>query len=287
MWDGLKKLLISLMTIAFEGFDQCLQDSKDVLTNASFGNEEAIWETVLGYSDVLKPFCLVIIAICLLIELANVAAKVDLVKWEYALRIGIKMCLARVCLDVAPTFLRACYLQAQSWIANLAEGESMLGTTCVNRLEPLVNEVSGLGNILGIFVSSFIVLLAVKVCGLIVQVIAYGRIFEMYVYLVASPIPCAFLPLGNGDGSGFSHITMKFFKSFAAICLQGVMMIVVIRLFDAVIGNMLLGVIASVETTDANAAITNLIFTMLLGSIALVMSVTKCGSWAKSILDTM
>lgn len=198
------------------------------------------------------------------------------------------MVLAKVCIDIAPTFLQACYAQAQDWITGLSSGGSTLGSQTIGYLTPLVGNVSGFGNILGMFLSTFIVLMAIKICGLMVQVIAYGRMFELYVYLVVSPLPCAFFPLGNGDGGGVSRITSKFFKSFVAVCLQGVMMVIVIRLFDVIIG----GAIATTLTgiaggADPNAAITDLVYTMLLGAIALVMAIVKCGSWAKGILDAM
>lgn len=283
MFDALREWLMGLMSSALNGFDSMLADAAGVLTSG-LGD----WASVASLASTLRPFCYTIIGICLMIEIAQVAAKVDIIKWEHGLKLCVKMVLAKVCIDIAPTFLQACYAQAQSWVEGLSSGGSTLGYTTVTYLKPLVNSVSGLGNILGMFLSSFIVLMAIKICGLLVQVIAYGRMFELYVYLVVSPLPCAFMPLGNGDGGGVSRITSKFFKSFIAVCLQGVMMIIVIRVFDVVMGNAILNTLTNVAAnTDVNAAITDLIYTMLLGAIALVMAVVKCGSWAKSILDAM
>jgi len=281
--DALRDWLLGLMTSALQGFDNMLADASNVLTGG-LGD----WSSVAALSSTLRPFCYTIIGICLLIEIAQVAAKVDIIKWEHGLKLCVKMVLAKVCIDIAPTFLKACYAQAQDWITGLASGGSTLGNTTVTYLTPLVQNVSGFGNILGMFLSTFIVLMAIKICGLMVQVIAYGRMFELYVYLVVSPLPCAFMPLGNGDGGGVSRITSKFFKSFIAVCLQGVMMIIVIRIFDVVMGNAILTTLeAAAGNADANAAITDLIYTMLLGAIALVMAVVKSGSWAKGILDAM
>jgi len=281
--DALRDWLLGLMTSALQGFDSMLADASNVLTG---GLGE--WSSVATLSSTLRPFCYTIIGICLLIEIAQVASKVDIIKWEHGLKLCVKMVLAKVCIDIAPTFLQACYAQAQDWITGLSSGGSTLGNTTVTYLTPLVQNVSGFGNILGMFLSTFIVLMAIKICGLMVQVIAYGRMFELYVYLVVSPLPCAFMPLGNGDGGGVSRITSKFFKSFIAVCLQGVMMIIVIRIFDVVMGNAILTTLgAAAGNADANAAITDLIYTMLLGAIALVMAVVKSGSWAKGILDAM
>lgn len=283
MLDALRDWLLGLMTSALQGFDSMLADASNVLTG---GLGE--WSSVATLSSTLRPFCYTIIGICLLIEIAQVASKVDIIKWEHGLKLCVKMVLAKVCIDIAPTFLQACYAQAQDWITGLSSGGSTLGNTTVTYLTPLVQNVSGFGNILGMFLSTFIVLMAIKICGLMVQVIAYGRMFELYVYLVVSPLPCAFMPLGNGDGGGVSRITSKFFKSFIAVCLQGVMMIIVIRIFDVVMGNAILTTLgAAAGNADANAAITDLIYTMLLGAIALVMAVVKSGSWAKGILDAM
>lgn len=283
MLDALKDWLLGLMTSALQGFDSMLADASNVLTG---GLGE--WSSVAALSSTLLPFCYTIIGICLLIEIAQVASKVDIIKWEHGLKLCVKMVLAKVCIDIAPTFLKACYAQAQDWITGLSSGGSTLGNKTVTYLNPLVQNVSGFGNILGMFLSTFIVLMAIKICGLMVQVIAYGRMFELYVYLVVSPLPCAFMPLGNGDGGGVSRITSKFFKSFIAVCLQGVMMIIVIRIFDVVMGNAILTTLgAAAGNADANAAITDLIYTMLLGAIALVMAVVKSGSWAKGILDAM
>lgn len=283
MLDALRDWLLGLMTSALQGFDNMLADASNVLTGG-LGD----WASVASLSSTLRPFCYTIIGICLLIEIAQVAAKVDIIKWEHGLKICVKMVLAKVCIDIAPTFLQACYAQAQDWITGLSSGGSTLGNTTITYLTPLVQNVSGFGNILGMFLSTFIVLMAIKICGLMVQVIAYGRMFELYVYLVVSPLPCAFMPLGNGDGGGVSRITSKFFKSFIAVCLQGVMMIIVIRIFDVVMGNAILTTLgAAAGNADANAAITDLIYTMLLGAIALVMAVVKSGSWAKGILDAM
>jgi hypothetical protein len=281
--DALRDWLLGLMSSALNGFDSMLADASSVLTNG-LGD----WASVAALSSTLRPFCYTIIGICLLIEISQVAAKVDIIKWEHGLKLCVKMVLAKVCIDIAPTFLKACYAQAQDWITGLSSGGSTLGSTTVGYLTPLVGNVSGFGNILGMFLSSFIVLMAIKICGLMVQVIAYGRMFELYVYLVVSPLPCAFMPLGNGDGGGVSRITSKFFKSFVAVCLQGVMMVIVIRVFDVVMGNAIVNTLsAAAGNADVNAAITDLIYTMLLGAIALVMAIVKSGSWAKGILDAM
>lgn len=163
-----------------------------------------------------------------------------------------------------------------------------LGGMMSGEVQTQLNNVTGLGNVLGLFISTMLVALAIKICGLLIQVIAFGRMFELYIYLAVSPLPCAFFPLGDGTGGGWSRITQKFFKSFIAVCLQGVMIILCIRIFYMIIGNSIDAMILNATGgTDAGAIVTELCYTMLMGAIVLVMSVARCGSWAKSIIDAM
>lgn len=289
--NGLKDWLLALIVNAMTGFDNMVSSAEAVLTGSdSTYNIAAAWDTILGLSTALKPFCYVVITLCLLIELAQVAIKLDMIKWEAALKVAVKMVLAKVIIDVAPTFLEACYLQANEWITEvLSVGDyQSMGGLMTSGVEEALAEVSGFWTILGLFVSVMIVALAIKICGLLVQVIALGRMFELYIYLAVSPFPCAFFPLGDGTGGGFSRITQKYFKSFIAVCLQGVMMVLCIRIFYIIMGTAFSSLVdAAIAAGDPSSVVSELCYTMLMCAIVLIMSISKCGSWAKGIMDVM
>lgn len=287
--DGLKETLLNLIKSAMNGFDSTVSSAQDVLTGGLF-DTNAVWSSVLALSNALKPFCYVVIGICLLIEIAQVAAKVDIIKWEHGLKLCVKMVFAKLCIDVAPTFLRACYNQASLWISSAMSvgGYTNLGSLMTPEVETQISSISGIWSVIGLLASCLLLSMAVKICGLLIQVIAFGRMFELYVLLAVSPLPCAFFPLGDGSGGGMSRITQKFFKNFIAVCLQGVMIIINIRIFYMIVGTALTSLITSASGgSDPTTVVTDLCYVMLLAGIVLVMAVAKCGSWAKSIMDAM
>lgn len=287
--DGLKETLLNLIKSAMNGFDSTVSSAQDVLTGGLF-DTNAVWSSVLALSNALKPFCYVVIGICLLIEIAQVAAKVDIIKWEHGLKLCVKMVFAKLCIDIAPTFLRACYNQASLWISSAMSvgGYTNLGSLMTTEVETQISSISGIWSVIGLLASCLLLSMAVKICGLLIQVIAYGRMFELYVLLAVSPLPCAFFPLGDGSGGGMSRITQKFFKNFIAVCLQGVMIIISIRIFYMIVGTALTSLITSASGgSDPTTVVTDLCYVMLLAGIVLVMAVAKCGSWAKSIMDAM
>lgn len=287
--DGLKETLLNLIKSAMNGFDSTVSSAQDVLTGGLF-DTNAVWSSVLALSNALKPFCYVVIGICLLIEIAQVAAKVDIIKWEHGLKLCVKMVFAKLCIDIAPTFLRACYNQTSLWISSAMSvgGYTNLGSLMTTEVETQISSISGIWSVIGLLVSCLLLSMAVKICGLLIQVIAFGRMFELYVLLAVSPLPCAFFPLGDGSGGGMSRITQKFFKNFIAVCLQGVMIIISIRIFYMIVGTALTSLITSASGgSDPTTVVTDLCYVMLLAGIVLVMAVAKCGSWAKSIMDAM
>lgn len=287
--DGLKETLLNLIKSAMNGFDSTVSSAQDVLTGGLF-DTNAVWSSVLALSNALKPFCYVVIGICLLIEIAQVAAKVDIIKWEHGLKLCVKMVFAKLCIDIAPTFLRACYNQASLWISSAMSvgGYTNLGSLMTTEVETQISSISGIWSVIGLLASCLLLSMAVKICGLLIQVIAFGRMFELYVLLAVSPLPCAFFPLGDGSGGGMSRITQKFFKNFIAVCLQGVMIIISIRIFYMIVGTALTFLITSASGgSDPTTVVTDLCYVMLLAGIVLVMAVAKCGSWAKSIMDAM
>lgn len=287
--DGLKETLLNLIKSAMNGFDSTVSSAQDVLTGGLF-DTNAVWSSVFALSNALKPFCYVVIGICLLIEIAQVAAKVDIIKWEHGLKLCVKMVFAKLCIDIAPTFLRACYNQASLWISSAMSvgGYTNLGSLMTTEVETQISSISGIWSVIGLLASCLLLSMAVKICGLLIQVIAFGRMFELYVLLAVSPLPCAFFPLGDGSGGGMSRITQKFFKNFIAVCLQGVMIIISIRIFYMIVGTALTSLITSASGgSDPTTVVTDLCYVMLLAGIVLVMAVAKCGSWAKSIMDAM
>ena len=282
--DAAKKALLNMLIGAFNSFDEFVNNAASLLSgDSSILDVDKVWIRVLRMSSYLKPFCYTIIGICLLIEIVNVLSKVDVIKWEHGIKVAIKIVLSKVMIDGAPTFLLACYKQSASWINLISTSNITIGSKMQKTLEQDVNSIKGLWSVIMLIISINLLVWAIKVCGMFIQVIAFGRMFELFVYLCISPLPFAFFPLGDGNGGGYSRITKKFILSFVGICLHGVMIIICIKLFNII----MFSVVTKMDTAgaDSTTTISNICFAMLLGGVVLAMSCAKAGSWAKSVLD--
>lgn len=113
--------------------------------------------------------------------------------------------------------------------------------------------------------------LAVTVLGGVIWIIVYGRLFEMMLYWLVAPLPLATLP-----SKEHSQIAKTYFKNFAAIMLQGVLMLLCVIIYTAMAWS-------NVSTTEIDWYSTwNLIWPMAI----LIFVLLKSGTMAKRMCGT-
>lgn len=312
--DTFKNMFVDNMENAFTSFDTSVKKAQDALNGFSSMSVagEGIWTALGNLSSLLTAFCDVLLVIFFMMEIISVAQRVDTIKWESVIKLCVKYAFTVEIIRMSSVILFAIYSKASEWVTAFAgrTGTFSVGQQMVEQIREnhVLDGVDGLGDSLGLLMTSFIVVLAIKLCGLLIQIIAYGRMFEIAVYIVISPLPFAFFPRGTG-GEGISRTTTKFLRNFAAVCLQGVMMLIVFYVFNILLSSELSSILgigggaaastvvgqmpmtpevveeAAAATASATAQITEALYGMLLASVALVMGLFKCSGWAKSILD--
>lgn len=248
-----------------------------ILTDNFWGANNLWYDFAQVIATIIRPISLTIITICFLIEFLKITIQMDILKWEYGLKCFFKFVFAKVCIDVSFSLLGAIYATASEWISSVGTTANTIGASTWTVIE---TEIDGYGlmETLGLVVSLGLVFLSIWIVSIMVQVIAFARKFELVIYLAVAPLPCAFLPLEDG---GASRIPKKYFMNFASICLQGLFIIMSIKLY---------GTLCTEKINDAIATggnVATVAGQLLLASLVLVMAVVKSSSWAKSVLDVM
>lgn len=253
------------------GFDTKINGCVDILQEDIMSASNPMFQLAQNIAHLITPVALTIISICFLIEFLKISIKMDILKWEFALKVFTLLALSQAVISAAPFFLSAIYSTGADMVG-MAMGNQpcTIGQNAANELTALTTDMKW-GPMLGIAMTMLVPLLAIQACTIIIRVMAYARMFEIIVHVAISPIPCAFLPLEG------SQMTKKFFLSFAAVSLQGLFMIICVRLFGVIITSSLAG--TSGGTAD------DIVFNLLVGALVLVMSIIKTGQWSKSILD--
>ena len=255
--------------------DSNIQNITNIL-NEDFLNPGSAWyQFAMDIKAIVQPIALTIIVICFLVEFLKITIQMDILKWEYALKVFFKLVFAKVCMDGAYYFLGAIYSTSVEWISNTGTIAANVGAQTYNTI---YSELDGYGflALIALMLATAIVFIAIWAISLVVQIMAYARKFELTIYLAIAPLPCAFLPLEDG---GTSRIPKKYVSAFASVCLQGLFMIMSVKLYSVLCNEAVANAIAS--SGDISGAIGQL----FIGVCVLMVAIMKSSSWAKSILD--
>ncbi|MNJ59066.1 TrbL/VirB6 plasmid conjugal transfer protein [compost metagenome] len=141
-------------------------------------------------------------------------------------------------------------------------------------IEPMIDEL-GFWKQLVTLIICMIIFLVVLVAVTISYIIIVARFIELYVYFTISPIPLATLP-----NEEMSQIGKSFLKSFAAVCLQGTLIFLVLSFLPAIFNAMASG-------ADNYANLWGSLIGVLGYAIVLIIAIMSTGRWAKAISNAM
>ena len=130
-------------------------------------------------------------------------------------------------------------------------------------------ETKELGALLGIYLQTFIVGLFMTAMSVIIFVIVYGRMVEIYLTVSLAPIP--FATFGSREQS---HIGQNYLRSIIALGLQGFLIMICVGIYAVLI-----------QTISYSSDIILNIWGVLGYTLLLCFSLLKTGSVAKSVLS--
>ena len=150
--------------------------------------------------------------------------------------------------------------------AGIVSGSTAVTDTMMSTLETTLQAME-LGPLLGLFAQTILIGITMKVIGIIIFVIVYGRMVEIYLMTSLAPIP--FATFANREQS---QVGQNYLRSLFAVGLQGFLILICVAIYAVLI--------QSIAVSDPIGAIWGLIgYTVLL-----CFTLFKTGSLAKSVL---
>ena len=253
--------------------DQVGSIAKDV-GKTPMGWNSDVFSFIKNINDnVIIPIAGLIITSVLCIELINMVMQRnnmhDTDTFEFFKYI-IKMWVAVWLASHAFTFSMAVFDVAQH-LVNQAAG--VINTSATVSSDQIVSMVDGLkskelGKLVMILLETSLVKVAIQVMSIIIMLVVYGRMFEIYVYCSVSAIP--FATMGNKE---WGQIGTNYIKGLFAIGLQGLFLMICLGIYSVLV--------KTIKITDIHASI----FMVLGYAILLGLMMLKSGTLAKSILN--
>ena len=223
--------------------------------------------------SVIIPIAGLIITAVLCIELINMVMQKnnmhDTDTFEF-LKYIIKMWIAVWLVSHAFEFSMAVFDVAQHMVNKAAGVINTSATVSGDQIVAMIDTLNekGLGELVMILFETSLIKVAIQVISVVIMLVVYGRMFEIYVYSSVSAIP--FATMGNKE---WGQIGTNYIKGLFALGLQGLFLMVCLGSYAVLV--------KTIKITDIHTStMTILGYAVLLGLMML-----KSGTLDKSVLN--
>ena len=187
-----------------------------------------------------------------------------ILKWIFKTAISVWM--------ISNTFdiIMAVFEVTQQVVANssgIISGNTRVNDIGLSMLESSMMSMD-VGPLFGLFLQSFLIGITMRILSIVIFVIVYGRMIEIYMMVSLAPVPMA--TWGNHEQS---HVGQNYLKSLFALGFQGFLILICVAIYAVLIQNIAI-------SGDAIGSIWSIVgYTVLL-----CFSLFKTSSVAKTLL---
>ena len=257
-WDTILEWVQTWIDMVNLAFDNAIK----TLSVSPFDSNITIINTAM---TAVEGVALVLVSMFFAIQLCNDAMLLKIQSYEQVFKLFFKFILAKVLVQNARGLMGIIFNGFNQIAASL--GETSYGFLNSFTPDALVVKPDDAGflnlNYLVKYLEAMPTYLILMGACWVINLILIGRLFEIVVYTVISPIP-----LSTFAGEGWHDIAKAFIKSYAAVCLQGVVIIVMFYAFSQIAE--LLGGTSTIGIT--------------ITALSLALGVAKSGQWARQAL---
>lgn len=230
-------------------------------------------------ADAAKAFALVLVTLLFMIDFFGKTINIEWIKWENVLMLFMKLIVAKTLIENAPYLMEVIFDGFNSLLNIYYDDSSMrffpTGQAAVDVFISTSDQASLATPNMWLDLRPFQTFMGIApyigiltVMAYFVQIIAVGRMFELLVYTIISPIPLACFA-----SSATTDIGKSFLKNYVAVCLQA---FIIVALFIAY--PQVQSIVSSYFSSSMDKVMTMLPIIVLGGAIG------KSGSWAKKML---
>ena len=212
MWDSKLSEVWSLLTVSPSSF-----------------KGGAIWSVMQNIHGALQATGYALLVLFFAAGVVKTAGSfAEMRRPEQAVKIFVRIAIAKGLVTYGMELMMSLLEIAQGMLSTVVSsaGAAMAGSPLPS-IEAAVEDSSILPSI-GILAVALIGMLVIIVLSFILVITVYGRLFRLYLYTAISPIP-----LSTFAGEPTQQIGVAFLKSYAAVCLEGVVIALCCVIFTA------------------------------------------------------
>lgn len=252
----------------FSNFNETIKSAVEIVTTSPDA-DSGMWSLVTNAQTAIIPIALTLMTLYFFIGFIQKTVMMEYKDWQSILKSLLRLAVCNVLIQKTADIMRMIFDVA----VEIASKIGTVGTINVDDLNyeglKTTLEDMSLWDRISYWANTQPIVLIMNIVLIILMLIVYGRMIQIYVYTAFAPIPLASIA-GEGYGNSAKH----FIKDYAAVCLQAPVIIFSIALFGQKIQNIL---------TSTDVSIKSLGQILLMG-LVIIFIMIKSSDWAKKII---
>ena len=196
-----------------------------------------IWSVITTINGVLGAIGTALLVLFFTVGVIKTCGSfAELKKPETAVKVFIRFAISKALIDNCLSILVDFVTIVQDVIKRITDSSSIgtaLEFVIPSDVQSSFDSVGILDGAIPLWSVCFIAHIAFMIIGMILLLTVYGRFFRLYMYTAIAPIP-----LSTMAGQPTESIGKSFLKSYAGVCLQGVVIVLACVIFSAYAASM-------------------------------------------------
>lgn len=189
-----------------------------------------IWNVIVDIHGALQAIGLALLVLFFVIGVVKTCGSfAEVKKPEHALKLFIRFALAKAVVTYGLELMMALFNIVQGIISTIMTSSGFGTTTRTVLPDTIVQAISNCGffESIPLWAVTLIGGLFITVLSFIMMMSVYGRFFKLYLYTAIAPVP-----LSTFAGEPSQNIGKSFLKGYAAVCLEGAIIILACVIFS-------------------------------------------------------
>ncbi len=189
-----------------------------------------IWNVILNIHDAVQAVGLGLLVLFFVVGVIKTCGSfTELKRPEVAVKMFVRFALAKAAVTYGLELMMALFNIVQGLIARIMTAAGFAGTNNTvlpQSIKDAIND-TGFFESIPLWAVTLIGGLFITILSFIMIMSVYGRFFKLYIYTAIAPVP-----LSAFAGEPSSSVGKSFMKSYAAVCLEGVIVVLACIIFS-------------------------------------------------------
>ena len=190
----------------------------------------AVWNVIVNIHDGLLAIGIALLVLFFVVGVMKSAGSLaELKRPEVAVKLFIRFILAKAVVIYGMELMLAFIAIVQGMISTIMSTAGFSEAGVLTLPEDLIASIEACGffESIPLWIVAILCVLIIWILSLVLILSVYGRFFKLYMYTAIAPIPLAAFA-----GEPTQNIGKSFLKSYAAVCLQGAIIVLACIIFS-------------------------------------------------------